>query len=100
MKIYVRHGDGQSEAELMFPSFRDFQAMYRLKFVGPEDLVRRENSSRWVRARDLPELRALQIYERSKVASAFRWLLALMLLGAALVIFLQLFLLAANARGE
>ena len=64
MKIHVRHGDG----ELVFPSFRDFQNMYRLKFVSPDDLVRRETSDRWIRARDLPELRALHLYDRSAPA--------------------------------
>ena len=53
MKFYVRHGDG----ELMFPSFKDFEAMYRLKLVSPDDTVRRENSDRWSRVGDLPELR-------------------------------------------
>jgi hypothetical protein len=53
MKFYVRHADN----ELMFPSFKDFQTMYRLKFVGPDDMVRRENSDRWTRVGDLPELR-------------------------------------------
>jgi len=60
MKFYVQHGG----KELVFPSFRDFQSMYRLKFVGPDDLVRRENSERWVRAGDLPELRTIHLYER------------------------------------
>lgn len=73
MKIFVRHGDG----ELVFPSFRDFQNMYRLKFVSPDDLVRRENSERWVRASDLPELRTIHLYDRNGVnryAAAAVWL--------------------------
>lgn len=53
MKFYVRHDGG----ELMFPSFKDFESMYRMKLVGPDDTVRRENSERWVRVGDLPELR-------------------------------------------
>lgn len=61
MKIYVRHGDG----ELVFPSFNDFQKMYRLKFVSPDDMVRRETSDRWSRAGDLPELRAMHLYQDS-----------------------------------
>lgn len=86
MKIYVRHGDG----ELMFPSFRDFQSMYRMNFVGPDDLVRRETSSRWVRAGDLPELRSSHLYERrnSRRISGVFWL---MLAACALVVLVQLF---------
>jgi hypothetical protein len=60
MKVYVRHGD----RELMFPSFKDFQTMYRLKFIAPDDLVRRETSDRWIAAGDLPELRNLSRAER------------------------------------
>ena len=59
MKVYVQHEGG----ELMFPSFRDFQTMYRLKFVSPDDMVRRESSQRWTRAADLPEIRALMAQE-------------------------------------
>lgn len=61
MKIYVRHEEG----ELVFPSFMDFQNMYRLRFVSPDDMVRRETSDRWIRAGDLPELRAMHLYGRS-----------------------------------
>lgn len=60
MKVYVRSGSD----ELVFPSFRDFQNMYRLKFIAPDDLVRREYSDRWIPARDLPELRAMHLYDR------------------------------------
>lgn len=88
MKIYVRHDDG----ELMFPSFRDFQNMYRLKFVAPDDLVRRENSDRWVKARDLPELRSMHLYDRSGPARAFTIVMWLMLGVFAVAVTLQLFL--------
>lgn len=74
MKIYVQSADG----ELVFPSFMDFQQMYRLKFVSPDDLVRRETSNRWIRAGDLPELRAMHLYEPSMKArhvTTAMWLL-------------------------
>lgn len=74
MKIYVQHAGG----ELVFPSFMDFQQMYRLKFVSPDDLVRRETSDRWIRAGDLPELRAMHLYEPSAKArhvTTAMWLL-------------------------
>lgn len=84
MKVYVRHGGG----ELMFPSFKDFQSMYRLKFIAPDDLVRRETSDRWVPAKDLPELRALHLYDRPAagrwVGTAFWLMLGLVALAVAL----------------
>lgn len=86
MKIYVRHGDG----ELMFPSFRDFQAMYRLKFVAPDDLVRRETSDRWVRAADLPELRAMRLYERDDTRRFGRLVAVLFLLLLACVLVMRI----------
>jgi hypothetical protein len=71
MKVYVRHGEG----ELMFPSFKEFMSMYRLKFVAPDDLVRRENSDRWVRAGDMPELRGIRDNQRmERHVSAAVWL--------------------------
>jgi len=76
MKVYVRHGGG----ELTFPSFRDFQSMYRLRFVSPDDLVRRETSSRWVRAADLPELRVLELGRRGRGRGTLRLLLLALLL--------------------
>lgn len=60
MKIYVRSEGG----ELEFPSFKDFQNMYRLNFISPDDMVRRETSDRWMRAGDLPELRSMMLYDR------------------------------------
>lgn len=60
MKVYVRHG----QDEMMFPSFKDFQSMYRLKFIAPDDLCRREFSDRWIPVKDLPELRSVHLYDR------------------------------------
>ena len=86
MKFYVRH-DGR---ELMFPSFKDFQSMYRLKFVGPDDLVRRESSERWVRVGDMPELRLThsQTYGLGLRFTQFMWLIVGVF---ALLILVQLF---------
>jgi hypothetical protein len=88
MKVYVRHGDG----ELMFPSFKEFQAMYRLKFIAPDDLVRRETSERWLRAGDLPELRG--VVEAGRMGRQFTLLMWLLVGFFALVILFQLFTLA------
>lgn len=92
MKITVRH-EGH---ELVFPSFRDFAAMYQMKFVGPEDLVRREGSERWIKAGDMPELRAIYLYEteRRRTARLFTGAVWLMLAFFACAILVQLFFLA------
>jgi hypothetical protein len=94
MKVFVRH-EGR---ELVFPSFQDFQSMYRLKFVSPDDLVRRETSGRWLRAGDLPELRSLHLYDRGgrrrAVTQAFWLMLGLFALG----VMAQLFLLRPAPR--
>lgn len=76
MKIYVRHGDG----ELMFPSFREFLSMYNAKFIAPDDLVRREFSDRWIRAGDMPELRAMHLYQRQDNRRFMRLVMILFLL--------------------
>lgn len=91
MKITVRH-EGR---DLEFPSFRDFAAMYQAHFVGPDDLVRREGSERWVKAGEMPELRALYLYEtnRRRTGRLFTFGLYLMLGLFALAILLQLFIL-------
>jgi hypothetical protein len=86
MKVYVRHGEG----ELMFPSFRDFADMYRLKFVAPDDLVRRETSSRWVRAADLPELRVLELGRRGRSRDLRRMLVVVALLSIAAAVVVRL----------
>ena len=73
MKLFVRHAGH----ELMVPSFRDFQAMYRNRIIGDDDEVRREGSERWMRAGDLPELRAIHLYDRGthRWARQAMWLL-------------------------
>jgi hypothetical protein len=88
MRFHVRSGD----RELVFPSFRDFQAMYRQGFVAPDDLVRRENGTRWAKARDLPELRSVHLYERGGTHRALTTALWLMLGLFAAAVVLQLFL--------
>ena len=86
MKVYVRH-EGN---ELMFPSFKELQVMYRLKFIAPEDLVRKEFSDRWTPAGDLPELRRAQASE--KMGRAFALMMWLMLATLAVGVLGQLFL--------
>ena len=87
MKFYVKHGDG----ELMFPSFKDFQSMYRLKFIAPTDMVRRENSERWMRAAELPELR-LTHSETHGAGRRFTQLIWLALAFAVVIVLFQMFM--------
>lgn len=71
MKVFVRHGDD----ELMIPSFKEFLTLYRIKFVTPDDFIRRENSDRWVRVGDMPELRGVKDSQRmERHVSAAVWL--------------------------
>jgi hypothetical protein len=86
MKFYVQHAGG----ELMFPSFKDFQSMYRMQFISPSDLVRRENSDRWIKAGDMPELRLIHS-ERHGAGRKFTQAMWLMVGLSALLILFQLF---------
>lgn len=69
----------------MFPSFREFLSMYNMKFISADDLVRREFSDRWVRAGDMPELRAMHIYKKQDIRKFNRLTLLLFLALVALV---------------
>jgi hypothetical protein len=89
MKMFVRHAGG----ELVVPSFQEFQALYRMQFISPDDLVRRETGERWLRAGDLPELRSLHLYDRGGRRRAVTLALWLMLGAFALAVMAQLFLL-------
>lgn len=91
MKIYVRHDDN----ELMFPSFREFVSMYRIRFISPDDLVRREFSDRWIRAGDMPELRAMHVYHQQDNRKFRRLLVILFLFFVALIFAYRMITLAA-----
>lgn len=65
MKVHVKErADGM---ELTFPSFAEFQTLWMRKFISDDDLVRREGSTRWIRAGDLPELRTMKDMARGNV---------------------------------
>jgi hypothetical protein len=89
MKFHVRHGDG----ELVVPSFKELQSLYRIGFITADDQLRRENSDRWMRLGDLPELRAMHLYDQSGPRKAFVVALWLMLGLFALSVLVQLFVL-------
>ncbi len=95
MKMYVRY-EGR---EWVFPSFQDFLVMYRMKFIGPDDLVRRETGERWLRAGDLPELRSVHLYDRNGRRRAVTLAFWLMLGVFALAVMAQLFFLRPASHG-
>ena len=88
MRFHVRH-DGN---ELTLPSFADLANLYRVQFLTDDDLVRRESSDRWIRVGDLPELRALHLYDNSGARRAFSVVLWLLLGAFAIAVTVQLFL--------
>jgi len=77
---------------LTLPSFMDLQSLYRVGFLTDDDQVRRENSDRWLRLGDLPELRSMHLYDRSTQRRAFGSLVWLTLGLFAIAVTVQLFL--------
>jgi hypothetical protein len=57
MRYRVRNGDGE---ELVVPSLSVLHDLYEHGFLGDDDLVRSETSSRWVRAGSLPALHGVR----------------------------------------
>lgn len=81
MKVYVKERpDGN---ELVFSTFAEFQVLWRQRFIDENDLVRREGSTRWIRAGDLPELRAVRLNERRANLQWMQWVA----IGATLITF-------------
>ena len=77
MRYHVRNAEGQ---ELVVPSLAVLHDLYDHGFLGDEDLVRADSSTRWVRAGSLPALHGVR--ERRGDP---RKLLLLVLAAAALV---------------
>jgi hypothetical protein len=77
------------------PSLGDLAALYRQGFLGPDDLVRRESSERWMRAGDLPGLAASRTRRRD-----LRWILPILLAAVALVAAVALLSASRRAAGE
>ena len=70
MKYYVRTGE---TGELLVPSGAQLVILLRQRFLGPEDEVRREGSTRWRRLRDIPEFAAMLRSERVD-RMQFKWI--------------------------
>jgi hypothetical protein len=57
MRYHVRNAAGE---ELTVPSLSVLHDLYEHGFLGDDDLVRSETSSRWVRAGSLPALHGIR----------------------------------------
>jgi hypothetical protein len=68
MRYEVKTQDGQ----LSFGSLQEVQALYRQGFVAPSDLVKPENSTRWVPAGEMPVLKVTERHSSSQGRMAYR----------------------------
>jgi hypothetical protein len=66
------------DQQLTFGSLQELRNLYMQGFVSPDDLVRPENSERWVRAGTMPVLRAAK--PKAKVETRMVLILALTIL--------------------
>lgn len=90
-KIHVKTPEG----ELTFQTWAEFQTMWKHKFIGPDDLVRRgDTSAKWTRAGDLPELRGMAVRDNKDDRRLFLITLAFLVFGLAIVLALRAVLLA------
>lgn len=70
MRYHVRDRSGQ---ELIVPSLADLHGLYAQGFLEDEDLVRADNSDRWIRAGRMPALAGVRL--RRKEPGRFQVLL-------------------------
>ncbi len=85
VKIHVKTAEG----ELTFANWAEFQMMWKHKFIAPEDLVRRGDVDRWVRADELPELRRMATRDRTADRRLFLITLAVMTLALVVALVLR-----------
>ena len=90
MRYFVKDAAGR---ELVVRTLRELHDLYAHGFLGDEDLVRGETSTRWVRAGSMPALHGV----RERRADPRRMLL---LLAAAVAIGLGIALLLASRLGR
>jgi hypothetical protein len=88
MRYVIRNAKGE---ELVCPSLADLHALYAQGFLGDEDLVRAENSRRFVQVGDMPALRGVREKRADPRKVAF-------LLAAAVILVLALALLVRGLR--
>jgi hypothetical protein len=84
MKYDVKSEDGQ----LSVGSLAEVQALYRQGLISPRDLVKPENSTRWVKAGDMPVLKVTERRSTSQSRMGARVAFAILfsgLLGGLLV---------------
>lgn len=87
-RYFIRSADGE---ELICPTLADLHSLYAQGFLSDDDLVRAENSPRWVPAGSMPALHGV----RESRGDPRR---ILMILAAALILTLALALLVRGAR--
>jgi len=56
MKYFIRNEHG----ELRVQSYAELRTLYQRQFLSDDDEVRREGSDRWVKAGQMPDLRAIR----------------------------------------
>lgn len=84
MRYHVRNAAGE---ELTVPSLSVLHNLYEHGFLGDDDLVRSDTSSRWVRAGSLPALHGIR--ERRADPRTVAVLVAAAVVLAAIVVFLS-----------
>ena len=84
MRYHVRNAAGE---ELTVPSLSVLHDLYEHGFLGDDDLVRSDTSSRWVRAGSLPALHGIR--ERRADPRTVAVLVAAAVVLAAIVVFLS-----------
>jgi hypothetical protein len=77
MKYDVKTEDGQ----LSFGSLAEVQSLYRQGFIAPGDLVKPENSGRWVKAGEMPVLRVTERLSSKESRMGYRVAFAILFSG-------------------
>jgi hypothetical protein len=86
MQYRVRGADGE---ELVVPSLGVLHDLYDHGFLGDEDLVRAESSTRWVRAGAFPALHGVRERRRDP-RTVLMWMVAAAALAGGLVLLARL----------
>jgi hypothetical protein len=84
MKFHIRNADG----ELVVSSYAELRSLYQRQFISDDDEVRRDDSDRWVKAGDMPDLRAARPPKYWK-GNEFVWLAVAIAIGTLLMILLM-----------
>ncbi len=84
MRYFIRSADGR---ELVCPTLADLHSLYQQGFLGDDDLVRPENSDRWVRAGVMPALHGAREQRRDpRKVMALLAAIAVVVMGLAILL--------------